>query len=100
MQNSRDYRNFRGALGFSFRYYLTSMGDPGGIRLLEIDGVAPTAGNVRDGSYPFTVPFYAVTAVKSPDAVTGRDLNARRLVDWILSWEGQLLVERTGYVPL
>jgi phosphate transport system substrate-binding protein len=88
-----DYRNRRGALGFSFRYYANEMVADGRIRLLAVDGVAPTVENIRNGSYPLVATAYMVTA-------RSRSANVRRVVDFMLSPEGQKLVEETGYVPV
>jgi len=63
------------------------------IRLLSIDGVAPTVENIRNGSYPLVATAYMVTA-------RPRSGNTRKIVDFMLSPEGQRLVEETGYVPV
>ncbi|MDR2347281.1 MAG: substrate-binding domain-containing protein [Bifidobacteriaceae bacterium] len=117
-----DYRNSRGAIGFSFRYYLEQMILSDAIKMLSIDGYAPTPENIASGDYPFTIDFYAVT-VKGYNADAaeawwgdaGADAQSRahpsaedqerarqatRLVDWITSAQGQELVEKVGYVPL
>jgi phosphate transport system substrate-binding protein len=95
-----DYKNYQSALGYSFRYYLNEMIGGDEVKLLSIDGVEPTLENIRNGEYPFTQNFYAVT-------VTGRELsaaeraraeNAERLIDWIGTSQGQELVEKVGYV--
>jgi phosphate transport system substrate-binding protein len=57
-----EYRNSTAAIGYSFRWYATVMNGNPGIRLLAIDGVEPTPENIRNGSYPYTVDVYAVTA--------------------------------------
>jgi phosphate transport system substrate-binding protein len=67
-------------------------GNPG-IKLLAVDGVDPTPENIRNGSYPFTVDVYAVTAGTT-------NPNAKKLVDWVVSDEGQSLIEQVGYVGL
>ncbi|MBP2023375.1 phosphate transport system substrate-binding protein [Clostridium punense] len=64
------------------------------IKYIAIDGVLPTAETVRNKTYPFTVPVYAVT-LKS-----NKNENVEKLIQWILSEEGQKLVEETGYVPV
>jgi len=95
------YRNYRNAIGFSFRFYASEMVQNGDIRLLALNGVEPTKETIRNGSYPLSSCFYAVTA-----APIGQDLpEARRervetFLNWILSQEGQTLVERSGYVAL
>ena len=62
-------------------------------KILSVDGVAPTDENIRSGAYPFTVRFYAVTN----GAPSG---NAKRLIDFVLSPQGQKLIEKTGYTAL
>ena len=61
------------------------------IRLLEINGVAPTVETISDGSYPIASHFYAVTRSDASEST-------KRLVEWILSEQGQSLIEKTGYV--
>ena len=93
IHDTANYRNYRAALGFSFRYYSTELLRNDQIKLLSIDGVAPTVENIRNGSYPLVATAYMVTA-------RPRSENMRRIVDFMLSPEGQKLVEDTGYVPL
>ncbi|MDR2378344.1 MAG: substrate-binding domain-containing protein, partial [Bifidobacteriaceae bacterium] len=105
-----DYKNSPGAIGFSFRYYLDSMIRSDEIKLLAIDGVAPTLANTASGEYPFARDFYAVTArardqLPDADGSAGFDRSARaenaaRLIDWIASAQGQELVRKVGYSPL
>jgi len=88
-----DYRNYGHAIGYSFRYYVTTMFKHDGVKLLAIDGVAPTLDNIQSGAYPFVYPVVAVTA-ESPSP------NTQRLVEWLLSPQGQDLIRRVGYIPL
>ena len=96
-----NYRNFKNAIGFSFRFYSTEMVKNDQIRLLALNGVEPTVDTIRDGSYPIANSFYAVTASPigqpAPEE-TNEDLAA--LIDWILSEQGQWLIEETGYVGI
>ena len=96
-----NYRNYQNAIGFSFRFYATEMVTSNEIRLLALDGVAPTQETIRDGSYPLSSAFDAVTAAPV-GAPAPRESNpvVRSLLDWILSEQGQTLVEQTGYVAL
>ena len=89
-----DYRNKDGAIGFSFRYYMEGIIKNPDVKLLSIDGVAPTVENIQNGSYPITAPLYAVTWEGNDNG------NVALLLNWILSEEGQELVEKTGYVPI
>jgi len=95
------YRNYKNAIGFSFRYYATEMVKNGQIRLLALNGVFPTKETIRDGSYPIASEFYAVTASPvgmAPPKET--DETVRGFLDWILSEQGQTIIEETGYVAL
>lgn len=91
------YRNHSNAIGFSFRYYATEMVESGDIRLLALNGVEPNRESIRDGSYPLTSEFYAITA-----APKGEERNEimSAFLDWVLSDQGQSLIEKTGYVSL
>ena len=87
------YRNYKNAIGFTFRFYSTEMVGNDQIKLLEINGVAPTKENIRADTYPITSELYIVTA--------GTDNpNVEPLIEWILSDQGQALVEKVGYVPI
>ena len=87
------YRNHRNAIGYSFRFYCTGLMRDFDVKLLEIEGVAPTVENIENGTYPLASYFYAVTR-------SDADENTLRLLDWILSPQGQELVEKSGYTPL
>jgi phosphate transport system substrate-binding protein len=87
------YRNYNSAIGYSFLYYATVMHRNNDIKTIAIDGVFPAKATISDNSYPFVKNLYAVT--------TGNEsANTRRFIDWILSEQGQELVEKTGYVPV
>lgn len=93
------YRNYKNAIGFSFRYYATEMVQSGGIRLLALDDVEPTKETIRDGSYPIASDFYAVTAAAiGHPALEETNENTAAFLDWMRSSQGQEIVERTGYV--
>jgi phosphate transport system substrate-binding protein len=85
------YRNYSSAIGYSFRYFATGMKSNENIKLLAINGTAPTIENIQNGSYLFTIDVYAVTTQFS----TG---NTKKLIDWILSDQGQNFIAECGYV--
>ena len=93
INDTANYRNYNAALGFSFRYYSTEMLRNNQIKLLSVDGVAPTVENIRSGAYPLVATVYMVSA-------RPRSRNTQKIVNFMLSPEGQKLVEDTGYVPL
>ncbi len=96
-----NYRNYKNALGFSFRFYAAEMVADDQIRLLSINGVEPTKETIRSGAYPISSEFYAITA--APAGQPAPEENLSRLSDfleWILSEQGQEIIEKTGYVAL
>jgi phosphate transport system substrate-binding protein len=85
------YRNYTSAIGYSFRYFATGMKPNNDIKILKINGIAPSTPNIREKKYPFTVDVYAVTAgSKNP--------NTNRLIQWILTEQGQQFIETCGYI--
>ncbi len=87
------YKNYDNAIGYSFLFYATQMVKDNQIKLLSIDGVEPTRENVANATYPYAADLYAVTAGTT-------NPNVDRLIQWILSPQGQYLVDKTGYTPL
>lgn len=85
------FRALPGAIGFTLRSYWEAQSHEG-LKLLSVDGVRPTAENIRNGSYPFVETFYAMLCT------VGETPNVQALVDWVVSDPGQELVERSGYV--
>lgn len=93
ISQTANYRNYRNAIGYSFLFFATEMIKNGEIQLLEIDGAYPNRDTIRSGEYPMAAEFYAVTA--------GTDNpNVPLLIDWILSPQGQQIIEKTGYTAL
>jgi phosphate transport system substrate-binding protein len=70
-----------------------------GIKLVRIKkdagspGVAPDLARVKDGSYPLARPLYFYVRNQPTGAIKG-------FVDWVLSPEGQAVVEKVGYYPV
>ncbi len=86
-----EYRNYSSAIGYSFRYFATGMKPNESIKLLAVNGIEPTVENIRNGTYPFTIDVYAVTAGSANE-------NTSTLLQWILSEQGQSFIELCGYV--
>ncbi len=87
-----DYKSTTASIGFSFRFYVEGIIKNPDIKMISIDGVYPTADNVREERYPIRTPFYAVTYKENTNP------NTDVLIYWILSDEGQRIIEETGYV--
>lgn len=87
------YRNYKNAIGYTFRFYSTEMVRNDKIKLISVDGMEPSIQNIGSGEYPLASEFYAITAgTQNP--------NVQPFIDWILSEEGQKLVGDTGFVPV
>ncbi|WP_416148699.1 PstS family phosphate ABC transporter substrate-binding protein [Salipaludibacillus sp. HK11] len=93
ISETADYHNHRNSLGYSFRYFSTEMVQNGDIKHLEIEGIYPDKESIADDSYPISSEFYIVTAGTENSHVDD-------FIEWILSEQGQKLVERSGYVPV
>lgn len=89
-----DYKNRTNSIGFSFRYYMEGIIKNPNVKILKIDGVEPNIENIREEKYPITEPLYAVTYKDSNNE------NVQKLLDWILSKEGQEIIEKTGYAGI
>ncbi len=82
-------------IGYSVYYYAVFILPSPQVKLIAIDGVAPTLANIADRNYPLTTEVYAVVRKDTP-----RDSTAVTLRDWLLTGEGQAVVAESGYVPL
>lgn len=88
------YKNKTTSIGFSFRYYVEGIIKNPDIKMLAIGGISPTKENIKNGSYPIVTPVYAVTYKDNPNE------NVYKLIDWMLSSEGQFIIEESGYVGI
>lgn len=92
--NTARYRNLESAIGYSFLYYVETMQKGGGVKLLGVNGVPPSKETIRDRSYPLIEEICIVTVGEEHNP------NIRKFIDWILSPQGQAMVEAIGYVPV
>ena len=79
-------------LGYDLRHDVASVA---GVKLLAVDGVAPTPAAIQSGEYPLVVRYDAVI-----DAATGTDAPARQWVAAMTGPAGRQIVAEAGYVPL
>lgn len=82
------------SIGFSFRYYMDGIVGNESVKMLSLNGVYPSAENIQNGTYPIIAPFYAIYRADN----TNETIPV--LLDWMLSDEGQEIIEQTGYVRL
>lgn len=63
------------------------------VKVVDIDGAEATVENIKDGSYKVSRPFNIVTKDDTNEA-------AKDFINFVLSSEGQAIVEKSGYIPL
>ena len=83
------------AIGYNVYYYVTEMKSNDQIKILSVDGVAPSYETIQSNSYPFVSDFYSVIRKNEPV-----DSPARALHEWMLSPEAQNLMAAENYVAL
>ena len=91
LEQVAQYNNERGAFGYSFRYFVEDLGQENDVCLIAVDGVLPTRENIENGSYPLTVDLCTVSRANDPNPYV------QKLVDFMLSEDGQELVYKSGY---
>lgn len=82
------------SIGFSFRYYMDGIVENDAVKMLSLNGVFPSPENIRNRSYPVVAQFYAIYRADNDNE------NIPVLIDWILSGEGQQIIEETGYIRI
>ena len=94
VENVAQYTNERGAFGYSFRYFVEDLMQENNVKVIAVDGVKPTIENIRNGSYPLTTGLCLVTRENDPNP------NVQKMIDFMLSEDGQEIIEKTGYAGL
>jgi phosphate transport system substrate-binding protein len=94
IQAVAEYQNSGASIGYTYKFYIDRLYRSANIKVLSIDGVAPTDENVRSGAYPLSTSYYGVIRGGEEDGIGGKFL------DWILSAEGQACVAQAGYIPI
>lgn len=95
MSAVKEYDNSANAIGYSVYYYANDMRMAQGLKILSIDGVAPSAETIRNGQYPHLNAYYSVIPADAAE-----DAPNRILFDWLMTQEGQALLSAEGYVAV
>lgn len=77
-----------GAVGYIGLGFITN-----DIKALDVEGITPSNETVNDGTYKIARPLYMYTNGEPKGVV-------KDFIDFILSAQGQIIVEEAGYVPL
>ena len=64
------------------------------VKMLSLNGVYPSAENIKNRSYPIVAQFYAIYRKDNDNE------NIQKVIDWLLTDEGQTLIEECGYVRI
>jgi len=88
------YHNEDGAIGYSFRYYFDGMTHVEGAKMIAVDGVYPSTVSITSDEYPIVTPLYCITVKDNQNE------NVQRVIDFMLSEDGQYIIEKTGYSPV
>ncbi len=89
------YDNAKGALGYSYLYFVTNQHFDEDIKLLKIEGYAPDKENIQSGKYPMITQYCCVINRNQP-----ADSTVRKIIDWCTGPQGQQLAEELYYVPV
>lgn len=95
MEAVKSYMDSASAIGYSVYYYANDMKMAEGLKIISVDGVAPSVETIKNGEYPHISEYYAVIASDEPEGGP-----ARVMYNWLRSEEGQSLIMREGYVPV
>ena len=93
VESVAQYKNTTCSIGYTFNYYINYLYRNDDIKVLKIDGIAPDRENLLDQSYPFSSGYYAVTR-------KGGDRKAEEIKEYLLSDEGQEIIQLAGYCPV
>lgn len=89
------YTDSPNGLGYSYYYYTSEMWGNDRVKLLEIDETMPEPSTISSGEYPLKTAYFAVIRNDEKE-----NSSVRQIVSYLLSGEGQALVEEAGYVRI
>ena len=94
VSQAADYTNYGNSIGFSFRFYVNEMVKNEAVKILKINGVYPDLESIGNRSYPMASSFFAISLADNDKP------NVSKFLDWVVSEQGQSLVEKTGYCSM
>ena len=87
-----EYENGPASIGYTYYYYINNLYKNDNIKVLKINGTAPTNDNLINNAYPFSTSYLAVMRSDEPEGSP-----ARKLRDFLLTPKGQDLIAMAGY---
>ena len=64
------------------------------LKMISLDGIYPRIENIRNGTYPIVDNFYMIYRKDNTNE------NIEKIQNWILSEEGQKIIDETGYTSI
>jgi phosphate transport system substrate-binding protein len=86
------YRSVPNALGYTFYSFATQLAANENVKLLRVDGVAPSLDSIRDRNYPVLETRLAITLKENTKPAVARFL------EWMQGPQGQKLIRDMGRV--
>jgi len=87
----KQYHSEKGALGYSFRYFLEGLNQKEGVKILAVDGIYPSVENLENDTYPIAADL-VVSKLKDNETE-----NVNKVIEFLLSVDGQEIIRKTGY---
>ncbi|HEY3398904.1 MAG TPA: substrate-binding domain-containing protein [Armatimonadota bacterium] len=85
----------RWGLGYTVFYYEENMMYETEVAVCTVNLVAPNEQTIKSGEYPLIAPVYVAIRAGAPAASP-----AKRLCNWLLGEEGQMVIDASGYVSM
>lgn len=95
MNERLSYDNSLYAIGYNIYYFTSYMYPDDNIKMLSINGISPNKATIQNNDYIFTGEIFAI--IRSDEESNS---NARKMLNWYLTKEGQKIVDESGYVPI
>lgn len=94
IKHVKQYHNEKGAIGYTFRYFLEGLNQEKGVKILSVDGIYPTVENINNRSYPILADLVVSKLEGNPNEYVDK------VIEFMLSEDGQYIIEKTGYGSL
>ena len=85
------FNSEKGAMGYSFRYFVEELKQEKNVKLLSVDGISPSIENIENGTYPLVTNVCLITRKDDSNPYV------EKMKEFILSDQGQRIVKETGY---
>ncbi|MCQ2978368.1 MAG: substrate-binding domain-containing protein [Clostridia bacterium] len=88
-----EYENAKGAIGYSYFYYINTMYNHENVKMIKVDGVMPSINSIKNNEYPIYTNGFIVYRKNDVSE------NLQKWLDNLFSERGDRIIEEAGYVP-